>query len=74
MQGQGITLNLNENVAEFIQKQAYKDAKTGVRGIMRIIRKEIEDNICDYIVNNHQKQLASVIVGVKEDALVLEYN
>ena len=41
---------------------------------MRIIRKEIEDNICDYIVNNHQKQLASVIVGVKEDALVLEYN
>ena len=74
LQGQGIALDLNEDVAEFIQKQAYKDVKTGVRGIMKIIRKEIEDNICDYIVNNHQKQLTSVIVGVKEDALVLEYN
>ena len=74
LQGQGIALDLNGNVAEFIQKQAYKDVKTGVRGIMKIIRKEIEDNICDYIVNNHQKQLTSVTVGVKENALVLEYN
>ena len=41
---------------------------------MKIIRKKIEDNICDYIVNNHQKPLVSVTVGVKEDALVLEYN
>ncbi len=74
LQEQSIALNLNENVAQFIQRQAYKDVKTGVRGIMKIIRKEIEDNICDYIVNNHQKPLVSVTVGVKEDALVLEYN
>ncbi|MDR1354311.1 MAG: ATP-dependent Clp protease ATP-binding subunit, partial [Oscillospiraceae bacterium] len=69
---QNIEFCWDDDVVEFISTKAFKDQKTGVRGILKIIRNELENGICECIVARADQKPKFVNVMVSDDRLVLE--
>ncbi|MDR1260505.1 MAG: AAA family ATPase [Oscillospiraceae bacterium] len=69
---QQIEFFYDDDVVEFIKEKTFGVSKTGVRGILKIIRSELEDKICEHIVINPCHRPRFVTAAVENGKLVLE--
>ena len=65
-----ITLNISEEVKDFILEKGYDD-KYGARPLRRTIQKYIEDEIVDYYLKNKFSEGAEVAIELKENKIVI---
>ena len=72
LSSKSIILNFTENIIKFIAKRSYHQ-KSGARDIQKNIRKEIEDKICEIIIENN-KNVKEIFFDVKNDSIVCKLN
>jgi ATP-dependent Clp protease ATP-binding subunit ClpA len=71
LEEKGTALNWSEEALEVIAKTAFGN-KSGARDLRRVIRKEIEDKVCNIILDNPGRQLTELSVGVEDGKVALE--
>lgn len=64
----GITFSYDPSVLKVIAQKAYGQ-KSGARDIRKLIRKEVEDPICNLLVDNYSNPPTTVKVTVSEDKI-----
>ena len=72
MDSKSIKLDFTQNVLEFIARDSY-DKKSGARDIQKNVRKQIEDKICEIIINNNTKIIKEILFDVDDNKEVI-YN
>jgi ATP-dependent Clp protease ATP-binding subunit ClpA len=70
LEEKGTAINWSSESLEAIAKSAFGN-KSGARDLRRVIRKEIEDKICNIILDNPDTQLTEVSVGVEDEKIAL---
>ena len=70
MNSKGINLNYSENVIKLIAHKSYNQ-KNGARDIQKNIRKEIEDKICELIIDNNDKTFKEIFFNIDIDKNII---
>lgn len=69
----GITLNYDDKVVDFVYKQAIKEKEYGARPIMRIIQDNVSDSVVDYVLSSNMKNKSyNITIDGKEKVVVSE--
>ncbi|MCL2068958.1 MAG: ATP-dependent Clp protease ATP-binding subunit [Oscillospiraceae bacterium] len=71
LQEKSTAISWSPESLEIIAKTAFGN-KSGARDLRRVIRKEVEDKICNIILESPGQQLAEVFVGAQDGKIVLE--
>lgn len=66
-----LELNISEDVYKAVAKKAY-GGKFGGRDIRRVIRTDIQDKIAELLIDNSEKEIKSVNIGVENDEIKVE--
>ncbi|GHV29732.1 chaperone ClpB [Clostridia bacterium] len=72
LEAQNIEFSFDTEVVEFIKEKAFKDSKAGVRGILKLIQSNLEDEICEYVVTNPEQKLKLVAATIQNERLTLK--
>jgi ATP-dependent Clp protease ATP-binding subunit ClpA len=71
LEAQDIEFSFDNEAIEFIKEKAFKDSKTGVRGILKLIQNNLEDEICEYVVTNPDRKPSLVTATIQNERLIL---
>ena len=66
----GISLSYDDAALKAIAKKSHGN-KGGARDLVRVIRKDIEDKVCELIVDNADKKLEGIAVSAKEGEITV---
>ena len=66
----GITLVWEDEALRLLAHKAH-GKQGGARDLRRLIRKEVEDQICSLLVDRYQNQPAGISIGAEDDKVVL---
>ncbi|MBQ4117351.1 MAG: ATP-dependent Clp protease ATP-binding subunit [Oscillospiraceae bacterium] len=67
----GISLSYDDAALKAIAKKSHGN-KGGARDLVRVIRKDIEDKVCELIVDNADKKLAGIAVSAEEGEITVK--
>lgn len=66
MESNGITLSVSQEVQEYIVRKGF-DAQYGARSLKRRIQHDLEDNLCDYLMDHPESRALQAVL--EEDAV-----
>jgi len=67
----GISLSYDDAALKAIAKKSHGN-KGGARDLVRVIRKDIEDKVCELIVDNADKKLSGISVSAEEGEITVK--
>jgi len=67
----GIDLSYDDSALKAIAKKSHGN-KGGARDLVRVIRKDIEDKVCELIVDNADKKLSGIAVSANGDEITVK--
>jgi len=67
----GISLSYDDAALKAIAKKSHGN-KGGARDLVRVIRKDIEDKVCELIVDNADKKLSGIAVSAEEGEITVK--
>ena len=67
----GISLSYDDAALKAIAKKSHGN-KGGARDLVRVIRKDIEDKVCELIVDNVDKKLSGIAVSAEEGEITVK--
>ena len=67
----GIDLSYDDAALKAIAKKSHGN-KGGARDLVRVIRKDIEDKVCELIVDNADKKLSGIAVSAEEGEITFK--
>ena len=63
-----IKVEFEDGVREFICEQSFSE-KYGARNLRRFIQKNIEDKAANLLIENYDRKLDTIVIGVKDGAI-----
>ncbi|MBI5022734.1 MAG: ATP-dependent Clp protease ATP-binding subunit [Candidatus Magasanikbacteria bacterium] len=67
-----LALSISNDAAKILAKQA-GEREEGARGIGKIIQKEVEEKLAEWLLQNQTKKKQAIKINAKKNAVLLEY-